>query len=1138
MPSTQDEQAKLEAAIAAQERVRSIVGDELADLTIAALRDRLDALRSGPPDTPLARLHSYLPRELADKIRASGHLEGERKQVTVLFADVSGFTSLSERLDPEEVTALTNEVLRELAEAIYQHEGYVDKFIGDAVMAVFGAPVAHEDDPERALRSALAMRERQERLGRRWQEKLGQSLPLHIGIHTGTVIAGNIGPDLRLSYTVMGDTVNTASRLEAAAGPGQILLSHETWRLTREAFVSDALEPIRVKGKAEPLPVYELRRARLLPGKGRGLGELASAFVGREHEMAALASVAEDLRAGRGRLLAVTGEAGAGKSRLLAEWRATLGVSVHWLEGRCYAHTSSHAYGPFLDLLRRHAGITGEMSDADARSRLDASLGPRGLEDPDAAPLFASLLGARLSPEESRRLAALPAESLRKRLADLFLDFYSRLALDRPALLVIEDAQWADATSLELGTHLLPLAARLPFGLVAVFRRQKAAHAEQAAALLAAARSQVPPGLTELALGPLSEEASAEMVRRLLSLEELPPELVRLVLGKAEGNPFFIEELIRALIERGALVPEGPHGPWRRSALLGSVNVPDTLEGLLMARLDRLPAETRWLAQEASVIGRVFLYDVLSRIAENGSTLEADLGHLERSRLVRLRSREPELEYVFKHALTQEVAYQSLLVQRRKDIHRKVGHAMAELYRDRIGALDSVVGEHFLRGEAWAEAFEHLRRAGDAAARLYAHTEARDCYGKAIIALAHLPETDTTRRQRVEALLALVGVSFGVDPEQNRTRLAEAEQLARSLPGADGEPGGDRALLARVAFWRGRVHWYQNEHRRAVDDFLEVLAAGEASGDEELLALASNLIGRVMLFQGQFRQTLPFFLRAVEPLERGGDVTEAIVNAGFLGAALAATGQVAEGLAQIERGLARALQVGHLMGIAISRVFRAFVHLLAGDPAQALEEALQAKAAAERSGDRVYTYAAAGLEAWAQSRLGRHAEAASSLTRLEEIGKSLGGRVFLADVFAAVQAEAALNAGRPEEARRVAEATAQAAEASGSLLAGGLARRVLGEALAAEPSRVAEAEAQLVESLRLLEAGDARLEAARTHLAWSGVCLARKDAAGAQQHAEAAAAAFEASGLAVEAERARALRESKIRSAFSPPAPP
>ncbi|MGH2521335.1 MAG: adenylate/guanylate cyclase domain-containing protein, partial [Anaerolineales bacterium] len=349
MSSLEEQIAQLEAAITAQESLRPTLGDAVVNVTLAALRAQLDSLRAQPqsastgtarpapsPEQLLKRLQSYLPKELAEKMHAMGRIEAERKQVTVLFADISGFTALSEQLDPEEVTALTNEALKELAEAVYQYEGYIDKFIGDAIMAVFGAPVVHEDDPERALRAALAMRDRLEHFNERWVDRLGAigPLSLHIGVNTGPVIAGNVGSDLRLSYTVMGDTVNTASRLEAAAHPGQVLVSRDTYRLTQEAFTFLALDPITVKGKREPLTVFELQRAKLHPGKRRGLKGLASALVGREREMGQLRAVLAELEARRGRIVTITGEAGIGKSRLMAEWRAEIGERALWLEGR------------------------------------------------------------------------------------------------------------------------------------------------------------------------------------------------------------------------------------------------------------------------------------------------------------------------------------------------------------------------------------------------------------------------------------------------------------------------------------------------------------------------------------------------------------------------------------------------------------------------------------------------------------------------------------------------------------------------------------------------------------------------------------------------------------------------------------
>src|SRR3972149_3072858 len=279
--------AQLRSAIVAQEALRSTLGDGVVDVTVAALRTQLDALLaqqppSGPskaapsPETLLAQLQSYVPKQLAAKMRAAGQIEGERRQITVLFADISGFTALSERLDPEDLASLINECLKELVLAVYEYEGMVDKFVGDCIMAVFGAPVALEDDAERALRAALSMRENLQAFNRRWIDKLGQPLDLHIGVNTGMVIAGNVGSDLRMSYTVMGDTVNVAARLQDAATAGQIYVSRNTYRLTRGAFTFQAMDPIQVKGKREPLQAYELLHAKVQPDKARGIEGLAS----------------------------------------------------------------------------------------------------------------------------------------------------------------------------------------------------------------------------------------------------------------------------------------------------------------------------------------------------------------------------------------------------------------------------------------------------------------------------------------------------------------------------------------------------------------------------------------------------------------------------------------------------------------------------------------------------------------------------------------------------------------------------------------------------------------------------------------------------------------------------------------------
>ncbi|MDQ5852904.1 MAG: AAA family ATPase [Chloroflexota bacterium] len=1130
MPTPQDQITQLEAAIVAQEALRPTLGDAVVDVTVTALRAQLDEVRSEQeapaqpqaelsPEQLLGRLQSYLPTELADKIRATGRIEDERRQVTVLFADLSGFTALSERLDPEEVMALANDMLKELAEAVYQYEGYIDKFVGDAIMAVFGAPVAHEDDPERALRAVLAMRERMEDFNRRWAERLGEPLQLHIGINTGTAIACTVGSDLRMSYTVIGDTVNLASRLQDVAEPGQILVSRDTYRLTQEAFTFLALDPIMIRGKREPVPVFELQRAKLFPGKVRGLKELSSALIGREREMAQLGAIMQDLEAGRGRVVTIAGEAGIGKSRLIAEWHATIGDRARWLEGRAFAHTTALAYGPFLDLFRRYAGIKDDDSEIQARTRLRTAVDRLFPGNVEAHAMFANLLAMRLSPEESALLAPYPAAALRRQLFGLVEELFTRLAQERPAVLVIEDMHWADLASIELVEYLLPLTKRLPIAIVGVFRQ----HPDEAPRILqAVAEVSYADRFTHIPLAPLSEASSLEMVERLLSMHALPEPLEKMIQEKAEGNPFFVEEVIRSLIERGALVRDESSEGWVATPLIETIVVPDTLQGVLMARLDRLPDETKRVMQYAAIIGRVFLYRVLLQMAENATSLDADLSHLEREELIRERARQPEIEYIFKHALTQEVAYNTLLAPRRRELHRKVGEAMESIFAERLGEFSSIIGEHFYRGEAWDKAVDYLSRAGDAAARLYAHTEARLHYARALEALSHLPDTEDNRRRRVDLIIPLASVSFSDDPEQNLVRLKEAEALAQALPGPDGQPGTDRLRLAHIHHWMGRSHHYRGELREAVGYFREVLAVAHEVGDEDLAAIPASVIGRVLGVQGQYGKARAVLAPAIRTLEKNGNWNEWVFAVGYLGLAIAGRGDYAAGLAEARRALACARETNYPTGIAATHLLLFFIYATGGDAPHMLEESRASIEAAEHSGDRVYVHVGLGFRAWAESQLGQHEAARQSLLQSDAVGQSLGGRIVLADVLAAIKADITFNAGRVEEALNLAEQAATVGHAVGGVFAEALAHRVWGQALAAlTPPRWDEAEGHMASSVEIFEANENLLEAARTHASWGLVCRDRDAPDRAREHLLQAAARYEAAGLAAELERTR-----------------
>src|SRR6266446_1568002 len=477
--SRDDQIAQLRQAIAAQEALRTTLGDDVVELAVKPLRSLLESLLAqqdeavdgrGSRDDLLAQLQNYIPRQLADKIRATGHVQGERRQVTVIFADVSGFTALSETLDPEEVASFMNECLKDLADAVYQYEGMVDKFIGDCIMAVFGAPIALEDDAERALHAALSMRNRVERFNKRRSDKLKEPLALHIGVNSGTVIAGNVGSDLRMNYTVMGDTVNVASRLEGAATRGQIFVSQSTYRLAAGGFRFRQLEPIQVKGKSDLLTVYELLGAKIRPDKVRGLEGLVSPLMGRANETAALEKHLSALNAGHGGIAMVYGEAGVGKTRLLADTRQREAGDFTWLEGRCFAFSHALSYGPFLDLLRRHLGIADEQGEEAAQTALRSYTDKMFPGEPDVYPVLAQLLVLDLSDAELEILKQVKGEAFRTRLFAIIEQLLLRLAEEKPVVILLEDLHWADLSSIELLGYLLPLTARGRLAIIGVSR--------------------------------------------------------------------------------------------------------------------------------------------------------------------------------------------------------------------------------------------------------------------------------------------------------------------------------------------------------------------------------------------------------------------------------------------------------------------------------------------------------------------------------------------------------------------------------------------------------------------------------------------------------------------------------------------
>jgi len=1106
--SLQEQIAQLRAAIAAQESMRSTLGDATIELSLKPLRSLLETLlaqESLPPhreSTPrdqalLAELQRYMPKQLADKIRASGQIQGERRQATVVFADLSGFTALAERLDPEEVASVLSDCMKELIEAVYQYEGMVHQIIGDCVMAVFGAPIALEDDAERALRAALAMRERLEAFNKRSIEKLKEPLTLHTGINSGTVITGNVGTSVQMSYSIMGDTVNVASRLEGAATPGQILVTQSTYRLTRGIFEFRPLEPIRVQGKKDSLAVFELLKPKTQRDTMRGLEGLMSPLVGREWECKVMRKAIAATKLGRSALILVYGEAGVGKSRLLEEVRSCESEGFTWLEGRCFASTQILSYAPILDLLRRHIGIADKQRVEEQQATLHRYVETNFSADPQVYAVLAHLLSLPLAEADVELLKGLNSEEFRARFFTIVEQGLLSLARQQPVVVMIEDLHWADASCVDLLASILTLLkqTRLTFIIVSRSRQTPTTLWSKLSPALEECRDY----LVEIPLQSLSNDESRTLMQSLLGGDYLPEPLAAEILDKSEGNPFFLEEVLRSLVESGGLAFDD--GKWTLTTPVGVMRVPDTLQGVLLSRLDRLSEELKQLTQKAAVIGRVFHYRILEQIANASNSLQEQLATLELSGLVQERCRIPEIEFIFKHALTQEVAYQTLLTPARRVLHRKVGEALESIFRERTEEFTGVLAYHFFSAESWQKALDYSIRSGDAAFRMCAYPEARGHYGRALECLKHLDDDPKHLGQKVEITIHLVGASLQAEvPEKNLTMLLEAEKIAQSL--------NDQVEIARVQLWIGRAYYYGGKLKEAGEYYRKVLLLTPQLEDPELASLPGAVLGRVLFMQGRFREALQMLNEAVPLLEREKNHHELLFVYVTRAMAQSCLGHYAAALSGLNHTLEAARSNRDQNAEVVAHTALAFAQVLAGEYREAIASAREALAVAEKSGDTYYRYACNSFIAWGTFGLGRAPESLPCWAAAKEGVKALGGRLLLGEWFAAAEAESLIDAGDPATGLRRAQEGLELSQNTESMIGEALAERAIGRALAAGKEGPQEALLHLIRSTQICEEIGAKFDLARSLLALGTVYLAcanRTEAATALTKAKAVA---------------------------------
>jgi class 3 adenylate cyclase/tetratricopeptide (TPR) repeat protein len=950
---------------------------------------------------------AYTPAYLAEKILASrAALEGERKQVTVLFADIKGSTELIEGLDPEEARRLLDPALHIMMEAVHRYEGTVNQVLGDGIMALFGAPVAHEDHAVRACYAALAMQAAMRRHTEEVRQSHGLEMQIRVGLNSGEVVVRAISNDLHMDYSAVGQTTHLAARMEQLATPGSIRLTAATLRLAEGLVEVSTVGRFPVKGLADPMEVFDLVgasaiRRRLQASAVQGL----TRFVGRQQELAGLRQALERAGTGHGQVAAIVGEPGVGKSRLVYEF-----VHSHHMQGWLALESASVSYGkatpyfPVIDLLKRYGHIEDHDDTRTIRAKVTGQVLTLDEALQDTVPALLALLDAL--PEDSPFLKLDPPQR-RQRTLDALKRILLREGQIQPLLLVFEDLHWIDS---ETQTLLNSLVESLPTAqlLMLVNYRPEYRHDWGSKTYY-----------TQLRLDPLPPVSADELLQGLLGNDSSLAPLKPLLIVRTEGNPFFLEESVRTLVETGVLL--GERGAYRLTQALPTVQVPATVQAVLAARIDRLPPEEKQLLQTAAVIGTEVPLALLQTIAEvPEEPLRRGLTHLQAAEFLYETRLFPEIEYTFKHALTQQVAYETLLQERRRALHARIVETMETLAGERVTEQVDRLAPHALRGEVWDKALMYFRQAGEKALARSAHREAVGSFEQALGALAHLPETRDTREQAIDLRLAL---RSALSPSGNFGRilasLREAEALATALD--------DPHRLGQVLLFLSNYFYRMGAYDQAIASAQRALALATAHGDVVLQALANRYLGFAYEAQGDYRRAIDCLRQTVASLdgarrlERFGRVIlPAVLSRAWLAACHAELGIFVEGRTLGDEGLRIAEAVAHPASLMTAFWGIGLLSLRQGDLPRALPRLERAVGFCQDADLPFYfPWIAAALGA-AYTLGGRVADAISLLTQAME--QSIAPEsVYFQALCSLSLGETQLLAGGREEAHALAE---------------------------------------------------------------------------------------------------------------------
>jgi len=792
-------------------------------------------LRTHPDPTSLRKRESHQEdaKPQIEEDQTCLPIEGERKHVTVLFSDMSGYTAMSEKLDPEEVKEITSRVFGEIAQVIAKYEGFIEKFIGDAVMAIFGATKAYEDNPIRAIKAGMEIHQLVESLSPEYEERIGKPLSMHTGINTGLVVTGEVNLE-QGTHGIAGDTINLAARLSSLGNSGDILVGPDTYIQAEGYFDFETLEPRAIKGKEQPIQVYRVVSQKTQPRKIHRLQGVRARLIGRKVEMVQLKEAVEDLRNKKGSTFAICGTAGTGKSRLVEEFKETLDLKeIQWREGQAYPYAQNIPYFPLINLMNKAFQIEESDPSTVVRKKVEKGVAYLLGEENEAIPYVGSLYSLGY-PE----IDDVSPEFWKSKFQGAMQSILSALANRGPTVVCLEDLHWADPSFMKL-IRLLLTDFRDPILFLCIYR--------PVITLLTSHQiSAMANPYHEIRLRDLSPSESQDMIEGLLNTENVPSELHRFVREKVEGNPFYLEEVANSLIESKALVSSG--GGWKVTRPITELDISSTIHGVIAARLDRLEKETKRILQEASVIGRTFFYEVLNRVTDLKKNIDGCLTGLERLDFIKARSLEPDLEYFFKHALTQEVVYNGLLKKERQTIHERIAVVVEEIFEDRLPEFYETLAFHFAKGKSVLKAVDYIIKSGEKSLKRYAIDESHSYFKKAFELISDVPEKSNEIQEVLVDLVnrwAMVyyyrGNFFGLE-EILVSQAAISESIA------------DKEKRGMFLAWQGCAAWMRGKTKDAYALLKKAKRAGMDSGSARVVAYACTWISWVCAELGFFRE--------------------------------------------------------------------------------------------------------------------------------------------------------------------------------------------------------------------------------------------------------------------------------------------